>query len=395
MIASVFLAIAIALANSGSVWAESASPTASRQSLNLPEPYHTPSATNPPRVVSKPGGAELKVPSGFAVEEYLDGFSGPRFMTLGNSGEILLSDMDGGIVYSIKDKKPTPLIKGLKEPYGLAVQGNWLYVADVRAVARYRYDGTTASVNKPEEIIALKQYASGHSTRNILFSADGSKLYLAVGSESNVASGEPPIRAAISRYNADGSGQEIFASGLRNPVGLRWNPTTKELWTSVIERDSLGDDLVPDYLTAVKQGGFYGWPYAYLGTHEDPRHPGEAPEQVKKTLVPELILGSHETPLDFVFYTGQQFPERFRNGCFISLHGSWNRSESVGQKIVFVPFNNGKPSGPPEDFLTGWLLDPKKSQVWGRPVGLLQMPDGSLLISDDGAGKLWRVSYRP
>jgi glucose/arabinose dehydrogenase len=303
--------------------------------------------------------------------------------------------MDGGVVYTIKDKKPSALIKGLKGPYGLALQKDWLYVADTRAVARYYYDSAKASVGEREELIPLKQYDSGHPTRNILFSADGNKLYLAVGSESNVDTGEPAIRAAISRYNADGSGQEIYASGLRNPVGLRWNPVSNELWTSVIERDALGDDLVPDYLTAVKQGGFYGWPYAYLGANEDPRHVGEAPGQVKKTLVPDLILGSHETPLDFLFYTGQQFPERFRNGCFISLHGSWNRSESVGHKIVYVPFKNGKPSGPPEDFVTGWLLDPKKAQVWGRPVGLLQMPDGSLLIADDGAGKLWRVSYRP
>jgi glucose/arabinose dehydrogenase len=202
------------------------------------------------------------------------------------------------------------------------------------------------------------------------------------------------MRAAINRFNPDGTGHEIYASGTRNPIGLHWYPGTDTLWAAVQERDALGDDLVPDYFTAIKQGAFYGWPYAYIGPHEDPRNKGAAPDKVQKTVVPDVLLGSHVAVLDFVFYTGKQFPAEYQGGAFLAFHGSWNRSKRVGQSVAFIPFQNGKPSGPVREFLSGWMLSPDKREVWGRPVALLQLPDGSVLVSEDGGNKIWRISYK-
>jgi len=369
----------------------------------LPEPYHTESANNPPRLIPQPKQASLSVPEGFVVEEYLSDFLRPRFMLLGPDNEILLSDIGAGIVYVIRDRKATPLITNLSRPYGMALYKDWLYVAEASSVKRYKYSSKQGSVGKGEEVIPLRRYATIHITRSILFDEAAEKLYLTVGSGSNVDLGEAPIRAAVSRFNPDGTGFELFATGIRNPVGLQWYPYAKDtgsnnaaakaLWVTSHERDGLGDDLVPDYFTRVEEGDFYGWPYAYIGPHEDPRHAGVAPDKVKQTLYPDVLLGSHVGSLDFTFYTGTQFPKKYQGGAFLALHGSWNRSKRVGYKVVFVPFKNGQPVSGPEDFLTGWMLAEDKAEVWGRPVAVLQMPDGSLLISDDGAGKLWRVSY--
>lgn len=359
----------------------------------LPEPYATETAINPPLVIKRPPGAELSVPDGFRVTEYLAGFEQPRFMLLGPGNEIILSDMDAGIVYVIHDKKSKPILGNLDRPYGLALYKGWLYVAEASSVKRYRYDNASMTAGPGEEVIPLHAYGNGHITRTILFDVQNEKLYLTIGSRSNIDSGEPPERAAINRYNPDGSGHELFAGGIRNPVGLRWYPGSHDLWITSHERDGLGDDLVPDYMTRVIQGGFYGWPYAYIGPHEDPRHKGEAPQLVEKTLYPDILLGSHVGPLDFLFYTGDQFPEKYRGGAFIAFHGSWNRSTRTGYKIAFVPFKDGKPQTGPQDFLSGWMLGEDKKEVWGRPVGLLQLPDGSLLVSDDGAGKIWQISY--
>ena len=376
----------------------------------LPDPYHTDSANNPPRLIPRPEHALLSLPEGFVVEEYLPGFLGPRFMLLGPDNEILLSDMSAGIVYVIRDKKAEPLITNLSRPYGMALYKDWLYVAEASSVKRYKYSSKQGGLGKGEEVIPLTRYASGHITRSILFDEEAGKLYLTVGSESNVNRDEPSIRAAVSCFNPDGTGFELFATGIRNPIGLQWYPYAEEpdteegtsnpaaggkkLWITTHERDGLGDDLVPDYFTRVQEGGFYGWPYAYIGPHEDPRHPGVAPNKVKQTLYPDVLLGSHVGAMDFTFYTGSQFPEKYRGGAFLAFHGSWNRSKRAGYKIVFVPFKKGQPVSGPEDFLTGWMLDEDRAEVWGRPVAILQMPDGSLLISDDGSGKLWQVSYR-
>jgi glucose/arabinose dehydrogenase len=202
-----------------------------------------------------------------------------------------------------------------------------------------------------------------------------------------------PCATAINRYNPDGSGHEIYASGTRNPTNLQWYPGTDTLWIGVEERDELGDDLVPEYFTHVQQGGFYGWPYFYIGNHEDPRRKGEKPELAAKTIVPDVLLPAHASMLGFTFYTGKMFPKEYQGGAFLVWHGSWNRAQRQGYEVAFVPFEKGKPSGPPRDFVTGWMISPDSPEVWGRPVSALQMPDGSLLISEDGGNKVWRVSY--
>jgi glucose/arabinose dehydrogenase len=235
----------------------------------------------------------------------------------------------------------------------------------------------------------------GHTTRNVLFNRAGTKMYVAVGSQSNNDAGEDCRRAAILEFNPDGSGYRIFASGIRNPVGLALQPGTDTLWTAMNERDNLGDDLVPDYVTSVKEGGFYGWPYSYIGKHYDPRYVGSFPDLVNRAIVPDVLIPAHSAALGMTFYTGSQLPQRYRNGAFVALHGSWNRSVATGFKVVFVPVVNGTP-GPIEDFLTGFLASRGDGgsaiEQWGRPVGVTVAPDGSLLVSDDAGNRIWRVS---
>lgn len=373
-----------------------------QKSVKLPPPFHSPSSNNPPRVISRPDGAQLRLPAGFDIDEYVTGFERPRFMLQGPSGEILLSDsVEGGSVYVLLDKNKDfkaderkVLLRGLDRPYGLAFWKDYLYVAETTSLKRYKYDRKTMTAGRGEEVVSMKDFGTGHWTRTVLFDRKGEKMYVAVGSRSNVSPGEPERRAAISRYNPDGSGYELFASGTRNPIGLRWYPGTDTLWAAVQERDALGDDLVPDYFTTIQQGGFYGWPFAYIGPNEDPRNKGQRPDLVKKTIVPDVPLQSHVAVLDCLFYTGKQFPAEYRGGAFLAFHGSWNRSKRVGYSVTFLPYKDGKPSGPVRDFLTGWMLAPDKREVWGRPVGLLELPDGSLLVSDDGGNKVWRISYK-
>jgi glucose/arabinose dehydrogenase len=378
----------------------------------LPPPFATPSADNPPIVIPRPPGAQLKLPPGFAVSVWAEGFVMPRFLLQGNNGEIFLADSGGdarvaavghrstggdqGAVYVFANGSAAqrrPLLRGLNRPYGLALWRDYLYVAEADSVKRYPYDHSRLTVGKGEEVISLTGFNNGHWTRSLLFDRAGKKLYVGIGSEANVATGEDPRRAAINRYNPDGSGHEIFASGMRNPIGLHWYPNTDTLWAAVQERDDLGDDLVPDYFTHVEPGGFYGWPYSYTGSHPDPRIREQRPDLVAKAIVPDVLLGSHVAVLDFTFYTGQSFPAEYRGGAFLAYHGSWNRSKRAGYGVAFVPFQNGKPSGPPRDFLTGWMLSPDRKDVWGRPVATFQMTDGSLLVTDDGGKKIWRVTY--
>jgi glucose/arabinose dehydrogenase len=364
---------------------------------DLPEPFATPSARNNPTIVPRPDGAALTAPPGFVVEEFMD-FAGlrPRFMMLGPGNEILISDTSGnGNVFVIKDGVRTAIIEKLDRPYGLALKGDQLYVAEPTSVKQYTYDAKAMRVTGPgKEIIALPGMGTGHNTRTIAFNRDGSKLYLSVGSRSNIDLGEDPMRAAVHRYNPDGTGHETIATGLRNAVGMRFYPGTDDLWVTVHEREALGDDLAPDYATKVEPGGFYGWPIAYIGPHAEPRHKDVDMKKVESTLYPDVILGGHVGPLDLAFYTGKMFPAKYQGGMFVALHGSWNRAERQGYKIVFIPFKNRMAVSGPEDFVSGWMLAPDKKEVWGRPVGLLQMPDGSLLVSDDGGRKIWRISYK-
>ena len=370
--------------------------TAFAQAPKLPPPYATPSASNAPKIIPRSQGSQLKLPKGFVAEEFASGFERPRFMALGPSMEILLSDMvANGAVYVLtnygKDRKK--IVEGLDRPYGLAFWKDYLYIAEATSLKRYKYDAKAMTAGAGEEVVPMKDFAKGHITRSVLFSGKGDKMYLAVGSSANVVVGDPPMRAAINRYNPDGTGHEVFASGIRNPVGLRFYPGTDTIWISAQERDGLGDGLVPDYFTHVQSGGFYGWPYSYLGKTEDPRIEEKRSDLVEKAIVPDVILDPHCAVLDFVFYTGKQFPSEYRGGAFLANHGSSNRAKRLGYSISFVPFKNGKPSGPTRDFITGWMAGPEEREVWGRPVGLLQLPDGSLLISDDGGKVVWRVRY--
>ncbi len=366
----------------------------------LPPPFHTPSSTNPPRVVKRPPGAELTLPPRFRISVWAEGFNNPRNMMLAPNGDVFVADTEGGSVIVLRDTNADgspdqrfPFATGLNEPFGLAIEGGHLYVGNTDAVVRFPYkSGQTAAAGKPQQIAALPP--GGHSTRNLIFSPDGRKLYVAVGSRSNVSVETDPTRAAITEMNPDGTGATIFASGLRNPVGLARNPTTGALWTAVNERDGLGDDLVPDYITAVRRDGFYGWPYSYIGKNADPRRKGEGTSLMAKALVPSVLIQAHSAALGLAFYDGKMFPVKYRGGAFVALHGSWNRTRRTGYSVVHVPFRNGKPAGGYDDFVIGWAPDSASRTVWGRPVGLLVLRDGSLLIADDGGSIIWRVTYQ-
>jgi glucose/arabinose dehydrogenase len=387
--------------------ASGAALAAQSNSKQLPPPFHTPSADNRSQVIPQPEGARVTVPPGFAADVAAEGFETPRYMILGPGQEILMSDsargsQNGGSVYVLVDKdrdgkidQKTKIIEKLDRPFGLALWKDYLYVAETTSLKRYKYDAKAMKATVPgEEVVSLKNFGTGHWTRSVIFDAKGEKMYLTVGSGSNVDAGEDPMRAAVHRYNPDGTGHETFVSGTRNVIGLRWYPGTDTLWGAVQERDALGDDLVPDYFTAFKPGAFYGWPYAYIGPNEDPRRKGEAPDLVKKTTVPDVLMGAHVAVLDALFYTGKMFPAEYQGGAFVARHGSWNRSKRVGYDVAFIPFKNARPAGEPRSFLSGFMLSPDKKEVWGRPVGLLQLADGSLLMTDDGGKKIWRISYR-
>ena len=363
--------------------------------LPAPAPSSAPGPEYPPKIIPRPEGVEIKLPKGFAIEEYASGFARPRFMALGPGSEVLLSDfVPNGTVWVVQGGARKKLLENLDRPYGIAFWKDFVYVAETTSLKRYPYDAKTMTAGAGQELVSMKGMGTGHVTRTVLFNRKGDKMYLAVGSSANVVTGDPPMRAAINRYNPDGSGHEVVAGGLRNPVGLRMYPGTDDLWASVQERDGLGDDLVPDYFTHIREGGFYGWPYSYIGPNLDPRITEEAKELVGRAIVPDVILDNHVAVLDFLFYTGIQFPAEYRNGAFLANHGSSGRSKRLGYSITFIPFKNGKPAGPARDFATGWMLAPDKAEVWGRPVGLVEMPDGSLLLSDDGGKKIWRISYR-
>jgi glucose/arabinose dehydrogenase len=282
----------------------------------------------------------------------------------------------------------------LAAPFGLAFHDGYLYVGNTGSIVRYKYaSGDMLAQGEPEKLLDLP--TGGHSTRNILFNRAGTKMYVSVGSQSNNDAGEDCRRAAILEFNPDGTGYRVYASGIRNPVGLALQPGTDTIWTAMNERDNYGDDLVPDYATSLKDGGFYGWPYSYIGKNYDPRYVGAFPDLVNRAIVPDVLLPSHAAALGVTFYTGTQFPARYRNGGFVALHGSWNRSVASGYKVVFFPMVNGRP-GPIEDFLTGFLATDGAGdtpiQQWGRPVGVTTARDGSLLVSDDSGNRIWKIT---
>ncbi len=402
-----------------------------KQTLNLPAPNPEASKNKFSKVIGWPEGKTPTAPAGFTVTKFAGNIKSPRNIYVLPNGDVLavLSNSErstkekianaisgkakseqGGesanaiILYrdSNKDGKPdlqSLFLSGLNQPYGVLVIGNTLYVANTDGVVTFPYKtGATKITGKGKKIVDLPAGGyNNHWTRNLIANADNSKIYISVGSGSNVGENgmEHEVkRANILEINPDGSGEIIYAAGLRNPVGMAWAPGTKKLWTAVNERDKLGDDLVPDYVTSVKKGGFYGWPYAYFGQHEDPRMAGKRPDLVKATLVPDIAVGSHTSSLGLAFYNGKKFPSKYQGGMFIGQHGSWNRSELSGYKVAFIPLKNGEQAGPMEDFLTGFIADLDKGEVYGRPVGVAEMKDGSILVADDVSNTIWRVAAK-
>lgn len=401
--------------------------------LNLPAPYATESTTLYSNVIGWPDGKTPTAPAGFRVTEYARDLESPRWLYVAPNGDLFVAEasterkgLKKKVVSAVTgrdksehagespnrilllrdtdhDGKPdqrTTFLENLNQPFGMLILGDSFYVANTDGLLKFPYQpGQTKMTAAGQKILNLPAGGyNNHWTRNLLASRDGKKIYVSVGSGSNV--GENGMenerrRAAILEINPDGTGERIFASGLRNPVGMAWQPGTTTLFTAVNERDELGDDLVPDYMTSVKEGAFYGWPYSYYGPNEDPRRKGERPDLVKKAVVPDVPLGSHTASLGLAFYdkaagAASSFPEKYRNGAFVGQRGSWNRSAFTGYKVVFVPFANGKP-GKPEDFLTGFIVG-KDKDVYGRPVGVTVLPDGSLLVADDAGNRIWRVT---
>jgi glucose/arabinose dehydrogenase len=380
---------------------------------DLPPDLATPSASNGPRVVPAPKNAKPRVPKGFEVALFATELINPRYLLTAPNGDIfvtesaantirVLRDSDGDGRPDINEKFAT----GLSQPFGLAFyppgpDPMFLYVANTDGIVRFPYrNGDLRARGKPERIADLSSggrlTGGGHWTRDIVFSADGTKLYASVGSKTNVSdeAAEPAERerARIFQFEPDGSNRTTYAWGIRNAVGIAIQPETGDLWASVNERDGLGDDLVPDYVTRVLKGGFYGWPWYYLGNHQDPRHKGSRPDLAAKVLEPDVLIQAHSAPLNLIFYEGEQFPADFKGDAFVALHGSWNRSKRTGYKVVRIPLENGKPRGVYDDFLTGFVTP--EGDVWGRPVGLTVAKDGSLLVSEDGNNAIWRIAYR-
>src|SRR6202140_200195 len=376
---------------------------------DLPAPYITESASNAPQLAARPRDAWPKAPAGFSVQQYATGLDNPRLIRTGPNGDLFLAESSSGkirvfrgITADGKPKQAETFATGLNEPYGIAFyppgkNAEWVYVGDTDAVIRFPYkDGDLKATGPAQQVVNLPS-GSGHWTRDVQFTADGKKMFVAVGSASNVddpdtTPGEKN-RADILEFNPDGSDMQVYAYGIRNAGGgLSINPKTGELWCSVNERDGLGDNLVPDYITHVAEGGFYGWPWGYMGDHQDPRHEGKHSELKGKVIVPDVLLEPHNASLEMTFYEGMQFPAEYHGDIFASQHGSWNRSVRTGYEVIRIPLHQtARASGEYEDFLTGFVID--NGHVWGRPVGVTEAQDGSLLVTDDGSNSIWPIRY--
>jgi glucose/arabinose dehydrogenase/cytochrome c5 len=375
---------------------------------DLPAPFATSFAGNPPAIVTRPANAWPKAPKGFKVGLYSEGLATPRVIRVAPNGDVFVAESGGGRIRVFRglsvDGKPERsevFAENLNRPYGIAFypagpDPKWIYVGDTDSVIRLRYrNGDLKATGVAAHIVDLP-HGSGHWTRDLVFSADGKTLFVAVGSASNVDDPDTTpaerFRADILAFDLDGSHMRVYASGIRNPSGVAVDPRTGRLWCTVNERDGLGDNLVPDYITSVRKGGFYGWPWWYVGARQDPRHVGEHPELRKRVVSPDVLLQPHNASLQIAFYKGQQFPDEYQGDIFASEHGSWNKSVRTGYEVIRVPLHQtGKASGEYEDFLTGFVL--ANGQVWGRPVGVTTALDGSLLVTDDGSNSIWRISY--
>ncbi|HEV7928272.1 MAG TPA: PQQ-dependent sugar dehydrogenase [Verrucomicrobiae bacterium] len=399
---------------------------------DLPAPFATQSAGNNPNVAPAPANAALSVPAGFEVKQFASGLDNPRLLRTAPNGDIFISETGANRVHIMRttDGADAPsenqvFAEGLERPFGLAFypvgdNPQWLYVANINSVVRFPYHNGDLKASGPAEVIVKKlaDGTGGHSTRDVIFSKDGKRMFISVGSGSNVGEEmkkktEDEIKAWESEHGlgatwgseanranvlvTDPEGHEplhAYATGIRNAVGMAINPVTGDLWVSVNERDGLGDNLVPDYVTSVKEGGFYGWPWYYLGKFEDPRHAGERPDLLGKAIVPDVLEQSHSASLEMTFYTADTgvaaFPAEYQGDAFVALHGSWNRSTRTGYKVVRIRFNHGLATGQYDDFMTGFVVDDQN--VWGRPVGITVAHDGALLVTEDGHGTVWRIA---
>ncbi len=376
----------------------------------LPKPNETPSVTKFPKVIGWPKDKMPVAPPGFRVSVFADGLDNPRWLYVLPNGDVLVAETrtpDKGKkganrITLLRDTNKDGaaelkevFAKDLNLPLGMALVGETFFVGNTDAIMSFPYKtDQTGLEGKGRKILDLPAGGyNNHWTRNLLPSRDGKKLFVSVGSGSNVAengTANEILRANILEINLDGTGLRVFAGGLRNPVGMAFEPKSGALWTAVNERDQLGDDLVPDYITGVPDGSFHGWPYSYMGQNEDPRRKGERPDLVAKAMAPDVPLGSHTASLGLAFYDAKAFPEKFRGGAFVGQRGSWNRSKFAGYRVIFVPFQDGKPSGPAEDFLSGFIAN--DDEVYGRPVGVAVAKDGSLLVVDELANRVWRIA---
>ena len=372
---------------------------------DLPKPYATESTASPPKIVARPADAWPQAPEGFKVDLLATGLENLRAIVTAPNGDLFLTESAPGRIRVVRGFTSDGKLQtnevfatGLTLPYGIAFyppgpNPQYVYIGNTNSVVRFPYRNGDLKARGPAATIVPSIPSGGrHWTRSLAFSNDGKKMYVAVGSNANVADDEAETnRADVLEFNPDGSGQRIYASGIRNPSGLTVQPGTGQLWVAVNERDALGDDLVPDYVTHIVDGGFYGWPWYYTGPNQDPRFAGKHPEWKQKVLVPDVLLQSHSAPLALTFYEGKQFPSEYRGDVFVTSHGSWNRSHRTGYKVVRIFTPNGKATGEYEDFVTGFVVD--EGRVWGRPVGVTVASDGSLVFTDDGSNSIWRVSY--
>jgi glucose/arabinose dehydrogenase len=381
---------------------------------DLPGPSSNILAINRARVVDRPASAQPHVPPGFKIELYASGFRDPRFLLTAPNGDVFVTESRANQIKVMRDTngdgKPdvTEIFaeRDLHKPFGIAFyppgdDPQFLYVANTNGVIRFPYRNGDLKARGPAEQLgarlsggAARLRSGGHWTRDIVFSPDGKKMYVSIGSRSNVSDNSAEAdRARIFEFDPDGTNRNVYAWGIRNAVGIAFRPGSNELWMSTNERDEIGEDLPPDYISSVKPGGFYGWPWFYIGNHPDPRHKGKHPELADKVIVPDVLVQAHSASLNLCFYTGDQFPSEYKGDIFAAFHGSWNRMKRTGYKIVRVPFDHStdKVRGEYEDFITGFVTP--EGKVWGRPVGITVAKDGSLLISEDGNGTIWRVSH--
>ena len=381
---------------------------------DLPDPAPDQSVDNGPNIVPRPANAWPIAPKGFKVELYTTDLDNPRLIRFAPNGDLFLAESATGKIKVFrgvdangKPKQTSVFAEGLHQPFGIAFYPNgdhpqWVYIGDTDAIVRFPYHNGDLVASGPIEHIADlpgggRLRGGGHWTRDLAFTQDGSKLLASVGSHSNVDDAdthpEEFHRADVLEFTPEGKFLEVYASGLRNCVGEAINPTTGELWCSTNERDALGNNLVPDYITHVQEGGFYGWPWWYMGPHQDPRHEGKHPELKSKVITPDILVNPHFASLEMTFYEGSQFPPRYKGDGFAAEHGSWNRAQRTGYEVIRLPMHNGHSTGEYEDFLTGFTVGSGDGDVWGRPVGVAVAPDGSLFVSDDGSRSIWHVIY--